>query len=64
MNWIMSFVMTKNFPILVELTSYGVTFIILAVIAGISAACAVLLIPETKDKTPKEIKAQFYSRRC
>lgn len=64
MNWIMSFVMTKNFPILVEKISYGATFVLLAIIGAVSAVSVLLFIPETKDKSSKQIRAQFYSRKC
>lgn len=61
LNWIMSFVVMKNFIILVNWIDYSGTFLFLAFVGFLSAIC-VLFVPETKNKTAKEIKAQFYSK--
>ena len=62
LNWIMSFVVMKNFTIIVHLIDYGGTFLLFALVGLLSAICVYLFIPETKDKTAKQIKAQFYSK--
>lgn len=59
-NWIMSFLVMKNFTIFVELINYSGTFGLFAFIGLISAICVGLFIIETKDRTAKQIKAQFY----
>ena len=63
-NWIMNFVVMKNFTVLVGLINYSGTFGCFVMVGIVSAITVLLLIPETKDKTAKQIKAQFYSRRC
>ncbi|KAK0092452.1 hypothetical protein PV326_001371 [Microctonus aethiopoides] len=58
-NWILVFVVTKFFPVMVNAIGQAITFWTFATMSALSAVFAYLFVPETKGKTLKEIQTKL-----
>ncbi len=58
-NWIMSFLITKEFPVLVDVTSLYVGFWLFSGMSFLAILFVIFFIPETKGKSLEEIEQYF-----
>ena len=60
-SWILGFLLSKEFPVLVEATSYYVGFWLFGGMSALSIVLVIFLLPETKGKSLEEIEDYFAS---
>lgn len=62
--WLLTFLVTKLFPILVNILGYHLVYGILCIINMFGVLFAVILVPETKCKSAIEIQIEIDKKFC